>query len=138
MIGKEPTAEDVEALAAFIDTLELPPNPNRESGRLSESALRGKAVFQSEKAGCSQCHPAPHFTDRMTHDVGLGSPEDFYNEYNAPSLRGVYDRMFYLHDGRARNLEEVLSGPHNPARVNSLGELSADEFRDLLAYLESL
>jgi cytochrome c peroxidase len=138
MLGKEPTDEDVEAVAAFVETLVSPPNPNRESGRLSESATRGEAVFRSDKAGCAQCHPAPHFTDGMTHDVGLGSPDDIYKEYNAPSLVGVYDRALFLHDGRARSLEEVLTGPHNPARVTGLGELSAKELRDLLAYLESL
>jgi hypothetical protein len=74
----------------------------------------------------------------MSHDVGLGSPEDSYEGYNPPSLRGVYDRAFYLHDGRARSLEEVLRGPHNPARIIGLGELSAEELQDLLAYLESL
>ena len=74
----------------------------------------------------------------MTHDVGLGSSDDSYEGYNPPSLRGVYDRTLYLHDGRARSLEEVLRGPHNPARVIGLGELSAEELRDLLAYLESL
>lgn len=138
MLGKEPTEGDIEALAAFVETLVLPPNPNRESGRLSESATRGEAVFRSDKAGCAHCHPAPHFTDGMTHDVGLGSPDDTYGEYNTPSLLGIYDRALFLHDGRARSLEEVLSGPHNPARVTGLGELSTEELRDLLAYLKSL
>jgi hypothetical protein len=53
-------------------------------------------------------------------------------------LLGIYDRVLYLHDGRARSLEEVLTGPHNPARVTGRGELSADELKDLLAYLRSL
>jgi hypothetical protein len=74
----------------------------------------------------------------MTHDVGLGSPDDAYTEYNAPSLRGVYDHVLFLHDGRVQTLEEVMSGPHNPARVTGLGELTAEELRDLLAYLESI
>jgi cytochrome c peroxidase len=138
MLGKEPNDEDVDALAAFVATLELPPNPIRESGRLSKSATRGEAVFRSDKAGCAKCHPAPHFTDGMTHDVGLGSPDDIYEEHNTPSLRGLYDRPFFLHDGRSHSLEEVLIGPHNPARVTGLGELSAEELQDLLAYLESL
>jgi DNA-binding beta-propeller fold protein YncE len=138
MLGEEPTDKDVEAVAAFIDTLAPPPNSHREAGRLSASAKRGEAVFHSGKAGCAQCHTAPHYTDGLTHDVGLGARTDAYSEYNTPSLRGVHDRVRLLHDGRARSLEEALSGPHNPARVTGLGELSADELHDLLAYLRSL
>jgi cytochrome c peroxidase len=138
MLGKEPTAADVEALAAFLATLASPPNPNRQSGQLSEAAARGEAVFRSEKAGCARCHPAPHFTDAQTHDVGLGSPNDAYPEYSAPSLRGVYDRVLFLHDGTVRSLEEVLTGRHNPSRVTGMGDLSTDELQDLLKYLESL
>src|SRR5512145_3024555 len=40
-------------------------------------------------------------------------------------------------DGRARTLEDLLTGPHNPAKVAG-SELSADEVRDLAAYLKSL
>jgi cytochrome c peroxidase len=125
-------------VAAFLETLATPPNPHREAGRLSAAAARGEKVFQSEKAGCANCHPAPHFTDGKTHDVGLGARDDAYRGYNPPSLRSVYDRAIFLHDGRSRNLEDVLKGPHNPSRVTGLGELSADEMQDLLAYLRSL
>ena len=51
MLGEEPTDHDVEAMAAFVETLAPPPNPHRESGRLSASAARGEAVFHSDKAG---------------------------------------------------------------------------------------
>ena len=33
-----------------------------------------------------------------------GSP---YKKWNPPSLRGVWDRGPYLHDGRAKTLEEA-------------------------------
>jgi DNA-binding beta-propeller fold protein YncE len=138
MLGEKPSDHDVEAVAAFVESLQLPPNPHRESGRLSESAIRGEAVFQSEKAGCAQCHPAPYFTDGQTHDVGLGAPTDAYDAYNTPSLRGVHDRVRLLHDGRGQSLDEVLSGSHSPKKVTSLGELSAEELTDLVAYLKSL
>jgi hypothetical protein len=48
------------------------------------------------------------------------------------------NRVRFVHDGRARSLKQVLSGPHNPSRVTGLGELSAEEMRDLIAYVESL
>jgi DNA-binding beta-propeller fold protein YncE len=135
MLGNEPTHEDVEAVVAYIRT--LAPR-DAASGELSDAAARGRAVFEREKAGCANCHPAPHFTDKKLHDVGLGSPEDFYPTYNTPSLVGVSRRVLFLHDGRARSLRDVLTGPHNPSAVTALGELSDDELKDLLAYLESL
>jgi hypothetical protein len=61
-----------------------------------------------------------------------------FHLYNPPSLCGVYDRPLLLHDGRAGSLKEVLTSPHNPSHVTGLGELSADELRDLLSYLETL
>ena len=102
MLGEEPTDHDVEAMAAFVESLTPPRNAHLESGRLSAAAARGEAVFHSEKAACAQCHPAPNFTDGLTHDVGLGAATDAYSEYNSPSLRGVYDRVRLLHDGRAQ------------------------------------
>ena len=138
MLGPEPTDADVDALAAYIESLVAPPNPYRDDGRASTAAARGATVFQSAKAGCTQCHPAPQFTDGQTHDVGLGAVTDAYDGFNSPSLRGVYDRVLLLHDGRSRSLEDLLSGPHNPARVTGQGELTDEERGDLLAYLRSL
>jgi cytochrome c peroxidase len=138
MLGKAPSDQDVEAVAAFVESLSTPPNPQRQSGTRNALSERGEKVFQSEKAGCSNCHPAPLYTDGKKHDVGLGSDDDVYDDYNTPSLHGIYDRVRFLHDGRASSLEEVLTGPHNPARVTGLGELSKDELESLLAYLRSI
>jgi cytochrome c peroxidase len=135
MLGNEPTNEDVEAVVAYIRTL----SPrNASSGGLSESAVRGRAVFESEKARCANCHPAPRFTDGRLHDVGLGSAQDVYPTYNTPSLVGVSRRVLFLHDGRSHNLRDVLTGPHNPSAVTGLGELSDEELEDLLAFLHTL
>jgi hypothetical protein len=50
----------------------------------------------------------------------------------------VHDRVRFLHDGRARTLEEVLKGAHSPGRVTGRGELSEAELRDLIEYVKSL
>ena len=139
MLGKAPSKDDIKAMIAFLETLTVPPNPNRNrDGSLSEAARRGEEVFRSAKAGCTRCHSGPYFADGRIHDVGTGERGDVYKGYNPPSLLGVYDRMSYLHDGRASTLEEVLRGPHNPNRVTGRGSLSEKEMNDLLAYLKSL
>jgi len=139
MLGPEPTNDDVLALVAFLDSLEAPPNPFRdEQGALSAAAQRGRGVFESEQAGCSNCHRGELFTDGEIHDVGLGSSRDAYEGYNTPSLVGVFNRVRLLHDGRAKSLEQALTGPHAPAKVTGLGELGESELADLIEYLKSL
>jgi len=138
MLGPTPSDEDAEAVLAFLDTLTLPPNPYRlADGSLSEAARRGEQIFKGEKANCVRCHSGEFFTDGKIHDVGLGVPGDAYKGFNPPSLLGVYDRVRYLHDGRARTLEEVLRKHHTPESLNGQ-ELTADELNDLLEYLRSL
>jgi cytochrome c peroxidase len=139
MQGKRPTDDDVKAMVAFLEALRVPPNPNRNpDGTFTEAARRGEKVFRGDKAGCARCHSGEYFTDGRVHDVGTGARYYVYKGFNPPSLLGVYDRVMYLHDGRAATLEAVLTGPHNPDRVTGRGELTPDELRDLLAYLREL
>ena len=139
MLGPQPTDDDVRALVAYLASAESPPNPYRlPENQLSAAAQRGKEVFESEKAGCTDCHSGPYFTDGEIHDVGLGSPRDEYEGYNTPSLVGLYQRVRLLHDGRGKNLEKALSGPHSPAKVTGRGELSEAELADLIEYLKTL
>ncbi len=138
MQGKAPTKAEVEALVAYLGTLEFPRNPHREAdGGLTPAAKRGEALFRSSKTNCSSCHSGPEFTDGKRHDVGLNERGDVYKGHNPPSLRGVYDKDPYLHDGRAKTLRDALTGDHAPENVG--GEpISETELDDLIAYLKSL
>lgn len=139
MQGKKPSTDDLKALLAYLDTLEYPRNPYRDpSGKLSPAAERGKAVYRSAKAACNTCHGGPELTDGKIHTVGLEEPDDVYRGYNPPSLRGLYDKDPYLHDGRSKTLREALAGPHSAEAVTGLGDLSETELADLIAYLETL
>lgn len=138
MLGPQPTERDIDAVIAFLETLTPPPNPHRlPDGSMTEEARRGEALFHGEKANCVRCHKPPLFTDDKVHDVGLGVPGDAYRGFNPPSLLGVYDRIHYLHDGRAASLEEVLTKHHTPESLNGQ-ELTPQELSDLIAYLRSL
>jgi YVTN family beta-propeller protein len=139
MLGPQPSDEDAAAVLAYLESREPPPNPFRQAdGALSESAQRGKLVFESEKAGCATCHSGPYFTDSNIHDVGLGSPRDRYKGYNTPTLRGVYQKVKLLHDGRAESLDDVVTGPHSPEKVAGTAPLTEEEAKDLVEYLKSL
>jgi cytochrome c peroxidase len=139
MQGPKPKDEEVEALVAYLRTLDYPRNPYRgPNGELSEAAQRGKVIYRSEKANCATCHGGPELTDGKIHDLDLGERGDVYKGHNPPSLRGVYDKDPYMHDGRAKTLEEVLTKWHDPAVVTGLGKLSDEERNDLIEYLKTL
>ncbi len=139
MQGPSPRGEEVDALVAFLGTLDYPTNPNRApDGSLSEQAKRGEAIFRSKNAGCSSCHSGPEFTDGKVHVVGLEENYDRYKGYNPPSLRGVYDKDPYLHDGRAKALKDVFKEAHGPDVVLGQEPLSDGDVEDLVAYLKSL
>jgi YVTN family beta-propeller protein len=139
MQGPRPGGDDVKALVAYLGTLDYPRNPYRDpDGGLSPAAKRGEAVFKSAKAACNTCHGGPELTDGKIHVAGLEERNDVYRGYNPPSLRGVYDKDPYLHDGRSPTLRGALTGPHSADAVSGLGELTDEEVDDLVAYLKSL
>ena len=70
-------------------------------------------------------HDNPEPTDGKVHIVGLEEPRDVYKGYNPPSLRGLYDKDPYLHDGRSRTLKDALTGPHNPEDLGGPPKLLA-------------
>jgi YVTN family beta-propeller protein len=138
MQGKRPGKDEVEALVAYLGTLEFPRNPYRQAdGEFSPAAKRGETLFRSKKTNCASCHSGAEFTDGKKHDVGLNERGDVYKGHNPPSLRGVYDKDPYLHDGRAKTLRAAITGDHAPEALG--GEpISESELDDLIAYLKSL
>jgi cytochrome c peroxidase len=137
MFGTKPTAEEKQALLAFLETLGNPPNPHRgPGGKLSAGAERGEKLFRG-KAGCIRCHRGPYYTSPGTYDVKLEADDSPYDLWNPPSLLGLWDRGPYLHDGRSKTLEELLTEDHTPDKVG--GENLTDaERKDLIAFLLSL
>jgi len=113
------------ALAEYLFSLESPPNPNIGDPR----AAAGRAVFQRE--GCARCHTPPLYTNnKLTLAQGYEMPPDHPNRadvmsvsvgtdpnlalktrkgtgfYKVPSLKGVWYRGMFNHDGSVTTLEE--------------------------------
>ena len=132
MYGPEPSKHDVQAVVAFLETLVPPPLPKADD----PAAKRGAALF-SEKARCARCHRPPLYTSPEIYDVKLDAGASPHQGFNPPSLIGLSERGPYLHDGRAKTLEEVLRTWHTPRHIGGAA-LTDDEERDLLAFLRSL
>jgi len=120
------------ALAQYIYSLEAPPNPNLRDPR----ATVGRKVFERE--GCNGCHTPPLYTNnKLTVAGGFKPPSDHPLQadilpipvatdpglalktrkgtglYKIPSLRGVWYRGHFGHDGSVTTLEEWF----DPARL---------------------
>src|SRR5205814_7048718 len=127
---------DLDAVMAYLATLDFKPNPHRNPDHsLSPAAQRGEILFTSR--GCATCHAPPNYTSPGVYKVGLESPEDAYPGFNPPSLRGIYNRAPFLHDGRARTLQDVLTKYHRPSQLTGKPDFTPAEIPDLIAFLNS-
>jgi hypothetical protein len=134
--------EQLYALAQFLYALKPPRNPNAFDSR----AKRGAAVFARE--GCVNCHTPPLYTsDKLIPVDVVGTDPTLALKtrkgtgfYKIPSLRGVWYRGPFQHNGAARTLEEWLD-PNRISRIpgHPFGlQLSPEDRRALIAFLKSL
>jgi len=126
--------EALYAMALYIESLQPPPNPNAGVPQ----AAAGQKIFQRE--GCAGCHTPPFYTNgKLTLADGFTPPQELAREYDilpisvktdpalalktrkgtgfykVPSLRGLWYRGRYLHDGALTTLEEMF----DPARLKA-------------------
>lgn len=167
------TVSKVEmALASFERTLLSGNSPfdkyqyGGDKTALSESAIRGLALFQDKQKGnCATCHTISQqnalFSDGKFHNIGVGldangelrdqgryeqtHAEEDHGAFRTPSLRNVAKTAPYMHDGSVKTLKDVVdfyvgggtSNPHLDKEIKEL-KLSGQERADLVAFLESL
>src|SRR6185295_18710691 len=167
--------EALYALASYIYSLRPPLNPNP----VDERSAAGQKIFARE--GCSRCHTPPLYTsNKVTLALGFEPPPDApatldilrvsvgtdpglalktrkgTGYYKVPSLKGVWYRGHYLHDGSAASLEEMfdpdrLKATHVPGGSLLPGittrsipghefglKLSPSERAQLIAFLRTL
>lgn len=125
----------------------------------------GRALARSEQ--CASCHRGVYATDRSTADVGttmwLDAPvplppqetldPDEYGElgsyyfidagvstrrFDVPHLRNIYDSPPFLHNGASATLEEIWTRFNMVQRHGATGDLTREQYNDLIAYLKAL
>jgi hypothetical protein len=181
--SKLPAAETQErfsdpqlyALALYLYSLKPPPNPNR----LGEKAAAGRKVF--ERSGCAVCHQPPVYTsNKLLPARGFQIPAEHLGKYDVldvridtdprltlqtrrgtgyykiPSLRGLWYRGPFEHNGSVATLEDWfderrLSDDYVPSGFVGYGvktravpghqfglKLSADDKKALIAFLKTI
>ncbi len=150
---------DILAQSAFMRLLAPP-----ETSPATDSSTRGSALFG--QIGCALCHtPSLQtglarsaalsgqtvnlYSDLATHRMG-GALDDGVTQGNAQGqdwrtapLWGLGERIFFLHDGRTRDLKEAIRTHDSPGSeahqvIETYNTLTDDQKQDLLNFLRSL
>jgi len=128
--------EEAVAIDTYLKSLRPVPSPHLVDGRLSPAAERGRKLFESRRVGCSNCHPAPLYTDMTRHNVGSRNAYERTDRFDTPTLVEVWRTAPYLHDGRYTTIKDLLfEGKHGLRRDPGL---SAQEIDDLAEFVLSL
>src|SRR5450759_65198 len=141
---------DLDAITAYIITgIPYPPNLQyNPNGELTESQLRGKAIFDRtmdnlgndipENNRCITCHPPPYYTNlKMAYVKTLASSDDSML-FDTPHLNNIYASPPYLHDGRAATLEEIWTKYGKEDKHGRVNDMTKNQLNDLIDYLKSL
>ncbi|MDW8248572.1 MAG: di-heme enzyme [Myxococcales bacterium] len=150
-----------KAIAAFERTLISGNSPYDrylagDQGAMSESALRGKELFFSERLECFHCHGGFLLADSVTHDGKVMDEVMFHNtglynidgqggypapnrgvleisnrpedmgRFKAPTLRNIAVTGPYMHDGSIATLSEVIDHYAAGGRTIATGPYAGD------------
>ena len=142
------TDEALYALAMYLYALQPPTNPNRENAQ----SRAGRALFERE--GCRGCHTAPLYTNnQLIAAATIGTDPELAMRsrrgtgyYKVPSLKGVWYRGPFGHNGSSPTLEDWLdatrfsgSATRKPAPGHEYGlQLTSREKSNLIAFLRTL
>ncbi|WP_154199924.1 methanobactin export MATE transporter MbnM [Vibrio navarrensis] len=127
----------IKALAVFNRAL-ISKESDFDQGTMSSAALRGQALFNSEKMECFHCHSGFNFSDSTLHADTVFVSRPFFNtglynldeqgsypaqdnglytvtqnaadkgKFRPPTLRNLAYTAPYMHDGSIATLSEVL------------------------------
>ena len=124
---------------------------------LTKDEKKGWIIF-SEKLYCTECHPAPHFTNFIAENNGIyaeyGEDKGRFRIFNdsldigkfkVPSLRNIELTFPYMHDGNLSTIESVIKhykigGRKHPLQNSIIKpfNLSNKEMYQLKKFLYSL
>lgn len=131
-------AGSLDAIGSFIDTIRAAPSPAALDTELSDAAFRGKEIFDSTEARCTECHTGDHFTDNKNWNIGTRAGELDRHDFQTPVLHGLLRSGPYLHDGSKATLEDLVRDVIRSDRMGRGSHLSDQEAADLVEYLKTL
>ena len=166
----DPEADDIELFANFMNFLDQPVASTTVPGGAT-SITNGMAQFTA--VGCAMCHQpslatssiaqspaltninAALFSDLLVHHMGPRLADGITqglalgDEFRTAPLWGLGQRIFFLHDGRTKDLVQAIlahssvsNNQYGPSEANAVianfSALPASSQQDLLNFLRSL
>lgn len=147
--------ERVAAIASYLSQLKIPKSIP------SQTFAKGEKVF--EELGCAKCHVASFnlkdgskiapYSDFLVHDMGEGLADDGRSEFDAQPSEWrtqplwslgkrikILEQRNFLHDGRARSVEEAILWHDGEAKVakERFKSLTKEQRAQLLEFIEEL
>jgi len=151
LMRTEPFSEnELTDLSAFIES--MPPartvHTSQAGQPLAPAQERGRAIFFATRTPdgvaiprerqCSSCHLPPLYTNRMKSSVGTRAVSDSSDEFDTPHLLGIGASAPYLHDGRARSLEELWTVYQTNDLHGVSSYMNKQQLNDLIEFLKTL
>jgi CxxC motif-containing protein (DUF1111 family) len=170
--GAGSAVEGMSAIEKFSHFMRFlaPPAPSASKPGGATSIANGRGVFQS--VGCALCHtptlktgnaavaalrnqPVNLYSDLILHNMGPGLADDIAqvqagpDEFRTAPLWGLGQRLFFLHDGRTRDLVEAIQAHASPGNakfraseangvIGAYNRLGEPQKQDLLNFLRAL
>ena len=140
----------LDQLATYIK--HLPPTRtlpwSRVGQPLTAAEERGRKLFFATQRTdgtpipvarrCQTCHQPPLFTNRLLTSVGTQGAQDTSGVFDTPHLIGVGAMAPYLHDGRARTLEEIWTVYQTDNLHGVSSYWTKQQLNDLVEYLKTI
>jgi len=142
-----PPAE-LEDLATFIQSQPPPKWERRRNKPLTPAQERGRQIFFAtttpdgkpipRERQCHTCHRPPLYTTRLPTSVGTKGPRDTTEFFDTPHLLGIGYTAPYLHDGRAKTLEEIWTVYQTNDLHGVTSYMNKHQLNDLIEFLKTL
>ena len=127
---------ELDDLAAYVSSLKFTIHTSNSSSEDSESIARGKELFFDTGNNCSSCHVPPLYTDKLNHK--LLQPNLSVKILNTPSLLRLKRSAPYLHDGKAKTLDQILLPQPLGYGHGELQLSSSSDIKDVVNFIQSL
>ena len=141
-------SDELKDLSVFLQSLPPPRWRRKHNQPLTPAQERGRRTYFAtmtpagqpipRERQCHTCHRPPLYTNRLLSAVGTKGPRDSTDMFDTPHLLGVAHTAPYLHDGRAKTLEELWTVYQTNDLHGVSSYMNKHQLNDLVEFLKTL
>lgn len=140
--------DELKDLATYLKSLPPPRWERRKDQPLTPVQERGRKIFFATMTSegkaiprerqCQTCHRPPLYTNRLLSNIGTRGPHDTTDMFDTPHLLGIAQTAPYLHDGRAKSLEELWTTYQTNDLHGVSSYMNKHQLNELVEFLKTL